>query len=145
MRPSSGPLIAAALVAGFINVASLVLPWFDIVGRPRSSIDILRSASALDVIEGSLKIVVVGAWLLAPILVAGAMLLGAAGRHKLAAALLLPVGLFTLFAVGAGLFIDEVGVVWGALLGLVSALLASILAIMVLMTPRSVQTASVQK
>ena len=145
MRPSSGQLIAGALAAGFINVASLVLPWFDIVGRPRSSIDILRSASALDVIEGGLKIIVVGAWLLAPILVAGAMLLGAAGRHKIAAALLLPVGFFTLFAVGAGLFIDEIGVVWGAFLGLVSALLASILAIMVLMSPRSVQTVSVQQ
>lgn len=139
MRLSSGPLIAGALAAGFINVASLVLPWFDVVGRPRSSIDILRSASALDVIEGGLKIVVVGAWLLAPVLVAGAMLFGAAGRHKLAAVLLLPVGIFTLFAVGAGLVIDEIGVVWGALLGLVSAILASILAIMVLMSSRPAQ------
>ncbi len=141
MRVSSGPLVAGALAAGFINVASLVLPWFDVVGRPRSSIDILRSASALDVLEGVLKFIVVGAWLLAPLLVAGAMLLGASGRHKLAAVLLLPVGISTMFAVGAGVFIDEIGVVWGAFLGLVSALCASILAIMVLMSSRVVQTA----
>ena len=128
----SGPLIAVALAAGFVTVVSLVLPWFDILGAQRSSIDILRSASALDVIEGSLAVVVIGGWLLAPVLVSIAMFVAASGRHSIAALLLLPVGLATIVVVGAGLFVDEIGLVWGAFVGLIAALVASGLALVVL-------------
>ena len=133
---STGPLIAAGLVAGFFTVISLVLPWFDILGRNRSSIDIVRSASVLDVIEGAVKVLVIAGWLLAPVLVSAAMFLAASGRHRIAAFLLLPVGLVTVLVVGAGLVVDEVGLAWGAFVGLISAIAASILAIMVLVSPR---------
>ena len=135
-RLSTGPLITGGLVAGFLTVISLVLPWFDILGRERSSIDILRSASVLDVIEGGLKVVVISGWLLAPVVVSAAMLLAASGRHRTAALLLLPVGLITVLVVGAGFIVDEVGLAWGAFVGLLSALPASILAMMVLASPR---------
>ncbi len=134
--PSTGPTITAGLVAGFLAVTSLVLPWFDLLGRERSSIDILRSASALDVLEGSVKVVVIGGWLLAPISVSAAMLLAASGRHRISAMLLLPVGAITILIVGASFFVDEVELAWGAFIGLLSALTASILAIMVLTRPR---------
>lgn len=136
----TGPLIAAGLVAGFFTVVSLVLPWFDILGRDRSSIDILRSASVLDVIEGAVLVVVIAGWLLAPILVSAAMLFAAAGRHRISALLLLPVGLVTVLVVGAGAVIYEVGLAWGAFVGALSAIVASILAIMVLVGVR--QTSS---
>ena len=88
-RLSSGPLITGGLIAGFLTVVTLVLPWFEILGRQRSSIDILRSASVLDVIEGPVKVAVIAGWLLAPVFVSGAMLLAASGRHRIAALLLL--------------------------------------------------------
>ncbi len=135
-RLSSGPLITLALISGFLTVVSLVLPWFDVLGRQRSSIDIVRSAGVLDVIEGAVKVLVILGWFLAPILVSGAMLLAAAGRHRTAAILLLPVGLVTVGVVGIGAFVDELELVWGAFIGLAAALVASILAIMVLVTPR---------
>ena len=135
-RFSTGPLITGGLVAGFFTVLSLVLPWFDILGRERSSIDILRSASVLAVIEGSLKVAVIFGWLLAPVPVSAAMFLAASGRHRMAAVLLLPVGAMTMLVVGASLVVDEIGLAWGAFVGLGSALAAFILAVMVLLSPR---------
>ena len=89
----------------------------------------------LDVIEGAVKVVVFAGWLLAPVLVSVAMFLAASGRHRSSAVLLLPVGLVTVIVVGAGFVVDEVGLAWGAYVGLVSAIAATILAIMVLVTP----------
>ena len=104
----TGPRIAAALGAGFLAVVSLVLPWFDILGRQRSSIDIVRSASALDVLEGGALVAVLAGWLLAPILVSIALFAGAAGRHRLAAGLLTPVGVALLAQhVGSHLRADQ--------------------------------------
>ncbi len=133
-RMSSGPLISGGLVAGFGAVVSLVLPWFDVVGRKRSSIDILRSASALDVIDGWLRLAVIAAWLLLPVVLTGAIFLGAAGRHKVAAGTLLPIGLVTLLVAVIGLIVDEVSLAWGAVFGTMCALCASALAMMVLLT-----------
>lgn len=116
---------------------SLVLPWFTISGRSRSSADLLSSASALDVIDGGVKVVVIGGWLLAPVLVATAMLFAAAGRHRLAAVLLSPVVVLTLLVAGIGLVVDAVDLAWGAFFGAVFALVASVCAIMVLVTPRT--------
>ena len=136
-RLFSGPLITGGLIAGFLTVTTLVLPWFDILGRQRSSIDILRSASVLDVIEGPVKVAVIAGWLLAPILVSAAMLLAASGRHRIAAALLLPVGIVTMLIVGAGFVRDEVDLAWGAFVGLTTAAVASALAVLVLVAPKS--------
>lgn len=131
-RLTSGQRIAGGLVAGFITVLTLVLPWFDVLGRQRSSIDIIRSASILDVIEGWVRVLVIIGWLLAPILVSIAMFVAAAGKHRTSAILLLPVGLTTVLIVGAGLVISEVDLAWGAFVGLLSAICTSILAIMVI-------------
>ncbi len=114
-----------------------MLPWFTIAGKSRSSVDLLSSASALDVIEGGVKVAVIGGWLLAPVLVAAAMLLAASGRHRLAAGLLVPVVASTLLVVAIGFAVDAVDLAWGALIGAVFALLASACAIMVLVTPRT--------
>jgi hypothetical protein len=135
-RPRSGHLITAALGAGFLTVVSLVLPWFDLLGKKRSSIDILRSASALDVIDGFVKVVVLAGWLLAPVLVAMAMPIAASGRHRAAAALLVPVGVGVLAAALFGALVDDIDLVWGAIFGAVFAATASVFAIMVLVAPR---------
>jgi len=133
---STGPTVAAALGAGFLAVLSLVFPWFEILGKKRSSIDLISSASALDVIEGGLKVLVIAGWLLAPILVASAMLLGAAGRHVFSAILLLPIGVLLLAVFVLGVVVDEIGIAWGAIFGGVFAALATFFAMMVLVMSR---------
>jgi hypothetical protein len=135
-RLLSGHLITVALSAGFLTVISLVLPWFDLLGKQRSSIDILSSASALDVIDGFLKVVVVAGWLLAPVLVAIAMPLAASGRHRAAAALLVPVGIVVFAAALFGALVDDIDIVWGAIFGAVCAAMASVFAIMVFVAHR---------
>ena len=81
-RPGSGTLISGGLVAGFGTVVSLVLPWFDLLGQERSSVDLLRSASALEVIDGGVRIAVIAGWLLMPVLLTVAIFLGAARRYR---------------------------------------------------------------
>lgn len=136
-RRDSGRLVAAGLGAGFVATVSLVLPWFTIGERSRSSIDLLGSASALDVIEGGVKVAVIGGWLLAPVFVAVAMLVAASGRHRLAAGLLAPVALLTVAVVVIGGLVDAIALAWGAFVGLVFAVIASACAIMVLVTRRT--------
>ena len=97
----------------------------------------LSSASALDVIEGWVKIAVIGCWLLAPILVAVAMLVAASGRHRASAVILSPVVLATLVVAVIGLLVEDITLAWGALFGLAFAVLASVCAIMVLVTAGS--------
>ena len=135
-RLRSGHLITVALTAGFLAVISLVLPWFDLLGKQRSSIDILSSASALDVIDGFVKVVVLAGWLLAPLLVAIAMPLAASGRHRAAAALLVPVGIVVFAAALFGALVDDIDIVWGAIFGAVFAATASVFAIMVFVASR---------
>ncbi len=97
----------------------------------------MSTASALDVIEGGVKVAVVGGWLLAPVFVAAAMLFAASGRHRLAAALLAPIVVLTLLVAGIGIAVDAVDLAWGAVFGSVFAVVASTCAIMVLVTPRT--------
>lgn len=136
MRGRSGPLIAAALAFGFLSVVSLVLPWFDLLGKERSSIDLVSSASALDVIDGGVKVLVLLGWFLAPLLVSVAMFLAASGRHRFAAALLVPIGVVMVAVFVAGVAVDDIGIAWGAIFGVVFAALATVFAIMVLATPK---------
>jgi len=142
VKKSSGLFIALALGAGFLAVLSLALPWFDVVGKARSSVDILGSASTLNVLKGWRKVAVFSGWLLAPILVAAAMLLGAAGRHKFAAGLLIPVGIVVLAAFVIGVSVDAIDIVWGAIFGAVFAALATVFAIMVLVMAKETQPAA---
>ncbi len=139
MRGRSGLLIAFALIAGFLSVVSLVLPWFDLLGKERSSIDLVSSASALDVIDGGVKVLVLLGWFLAPLLVSVAMFLAAAGRHRFAAALLVPIGFVMVIVFVAGSAVDEIGIAWGAIFGVVFAGLSTVFAIMVLATPTMAQ------
>jgi len=136
-RFRSGPLVALALGAGFLATISLVLPWFTIAGRSRSSIDLVSSASALEVIEGPVKVAVIVCWLCAPLLVALAMLVAASGRHRAGALLLSPVTGILLLVVIIGTVVDDIRLAWGATFGLVFAAAASTCAIMVLVTSRT--------
>lgn len=87
-------------------------------------------------IDGWVKVAVIGGWLLAPVIVAAAMLVAASGRHRLGALLLVPVALVTLAVVLIGAVDDRIELAWGAGVGGAFAALASACAIMVVVTVR---------
>lgn len=126
----------AALALGVLSTLCLVLPWVRLGSRDRSSIDLIGSAGALDVIEGATKAIVVVLWFLLPVLVAAAMLALAAGRHRLLALLLVPLGPLIGLVVLVLLRVAGGVVVWGAWLSAAFAVGASASAIMVLVGTR---------
>lgn len=129
-------LLVAAIFGGFAAAVTLVFPWIRIGGRARSSIELIGSLGALDVIEGATKFAVVLAWLLTPVLVAAAMLLGASGRYRMSAALLAPLGLLLGGIVLLVFVVAGDTLAWGAYLTVVCAIAASIFALLVLVRLR---------
>jgi len=125
-----------ALLLGVLSTVCLVLPWVRVGSRDRSSIDLIGSAGALDIIEGATKAIVVLLWFLLPVLVAAAMLSLAAGRIRLLGWLLLPLGLILGAIVLLLLIVAGDVVVWGAWLSAAFAVGASASAIMVLVGQR---------
>jgi hypothetical protein len=73
----------ALLLAGGIGAAlSLLLPWLHLSGQDRSTIDIIGSAAALELLDGTTTWLVVVLWMSVPIAVAAGLLLWAAHRHR---------------------------------------------------------------
>lgn len=99
----------ALLLAGGIGAAlSLLLPWLHLSGRDRSTIDIIGSAAALDLLEGSTRWIVVGLWMAVPVAVAAGLSLWALHRHRasrrlfvLASLLIAGCCLITVWALGS--------------------------------------------
>jgi hypothetical protein len=91
-RGLSGRWSLAALPPALLAVAGLLGPWVYSGSRGRSSIELIGSAGALDLIEGTTRFAVVIVWLLAPVLVAAAVLAAAAQRPRLSSSLVLPLG-----------------------------------------------------
>ncbi len=125
-----------ALLLGVLSTICLVLPWVRVGSRDRSSIDMIGSAGALDIIEGATKAIVVLLWFLLPVLVAAAMLSLAAGRIRLLGWLLVPLGLILGAIVLLLLIVAGDVVIWGAWLSAAFAVGASASAIMVLVGER---------
>lgn len=107
-------MTGAAVTAGFLTAATLVLPWFNVSGQARSSIDLISSAGALEIIEGGTRLLVVALWLGLPVLAAVSLFAFAARRFTLAAYLTFVVGLLVLGVVIVGGVVDVIGLAWGA-------------------------------
>ncbi len=138
---STGRLTALATASGAATAVSLVLPWLRIGSRNRSSIDLIGSAGALDVIDGSVRVAVVATWFLVPLLAAAAMLAGAAGRHRLASGLLVPLAPTLAGVVILGWAVAGDGLAWGAYLTAALALTTGGLATFLLWSNRRPSTA----
>lgn len=134
--PSRSFWTALAVGAGFLCACTLILPWFEIAGRGRSSFDLISSAGALEVIDGGIRLLVVSLWLVVPVLGAAALLLFASGRHGLAAVISLVVGVGVFGVLGVGLVVDGVTLAWGAVLAAIAAIGATVCAMMVLLPRR---------
>jgi hypothetical protein len=129
--------IVGALTAIFVAAASLALPWVAIGSSPgRSSIDLIGSANALDVVSGPTLALILGTWLAIPVAAAAALLLGASGRWTGAAVVVLVVSVLIELAALAIATSDVVGLAWGGLLGLVAAILATGAAILAIVGRR---------
>lgn len=113
-----------AVGAGLVTVAALLCPWARSGTVDRSSIELLGSASALDVLGDGERAAVVVGWFLVVVLVAGALVAAAWGRPSLGAVLALPIGpamAIAWWAVAA----SPLMVRWGAPMGTISGLTAS--------------------
>lgn len=140
VRNSRG-LLGIGVSTAALAAASLVLPWFELSGRPRSTIDVIGSAGALEVIAGSTKLLVVLGWLMLPLLAAAGMLLAASGRDRLAAAIILPIGPLVLSIVLIGLAAG-LSAAWGVWPAALSASVSLGCAIMVLVLIRRAESTS---
>lgn len=125
------PAVAAVGAAVF-----LLAPWAGSGRVDRSTLDLLTTASALDVWEGPGEILAVGTWYLVPVL--GAAALVAAGWHRpgFSAACALPIGPLMALA-WLAVVRSPFEARWGAVAGTVSGLAASASAGLLLLERRS--------
>ena len=121
---------------------SLVLPWFEVLGKPRSSIDIVASAGVLNVIDGGVQLLILAGWLVAPLLVSIAMFLAASGRHGRAALLLAPIGIVFVSVFIIGVFVDEIGIAWGVNFGAACGAITTVLSVVALVRTRAAEVGS---
>jgi hypothetical protein len=130
MRGRAIPGWAPAAVA-LVSVASLFAPWLRSGQRQRSSIELLDSASALRVLEGSREWLAVSAWVAIPVLTGFALVALAWGRERMSARLLLPVGPLLGLAF-LTVTTSPFSVLWGAFLGVSAGLATTSLASLIL-------------
>ena len=121
-----------AVGAGLITVGALLAPWARSGRVDRSSIELLASASALDLLSGTERVVLVGSWFLVTATVAGALVAVAWGRRRLAASLVVPLGPVMVLAAVA-VASSPFSLRWGAPMGSVSGLTATVAGALVLM------------
>ena len=121
-------LPATAAVA---SVSCLLAPWVRSGRVDRSTIDLLSSASALDVWDGREEMIALSAWYLLPLLAAGATIGAGWHRRRFSAACALPIGPLMALAWLAVVW-SPFDARWGAPLGTALGLTASILAGLVL-------------
>lgn len=119
MRTTAGHrvLMATAISASCLGLVSLLAPWVRVGAAGKSTIELIATAGALDVLTGWVKVIVVVVWASAPVLGGIALLVFASGRNRMGAVLLLVVGL--LLALPAALLVTTFrqGLAWGALAG----------------------------
>ena len=98
---------------GVAAACGLLLPWVTTGGRSRSTVELMSSASALDLLDGWTRILVVGGWMLVVVGAALGLLGVAWERPGVARIGLLAVGPAL---VGAALLIawSPLSIAWGA-------------------------------
>lgn len=126
----------APVAVALVSVASLFAPWLRSGQRQRSSIELLDSASALRVLEGSREWLAMSAWVAIPVLTGLALVAIAWGRAQVSAWLLLPVGPVLTLAF-LTVMTSPFALLWGAFLGVVAGLTTTLLASLILMAALS--------
>ncbi|MEM8922671.1 MAG: hypothetical protein AAGD35_04145 [Actinomycetota bacterium] len=129
--------LAGSLLSVFVAASSLALPWLAVgEARARSSIDLIGSVNALEVASGPVMALVLGAWLVVPLVAAGALVLGAAGRTTGAAVAVLVVSLLVESAIVAIASTEVISLAWGGVIGGVAAGFGAVLAVVSIVVSR---------
>lgn len=118
-------------VGAVASVLSLLAPWVRSGRVDRSTIDLLSSASALDVWSGGEEIVALSAWYLMPVLAAGAVIGVGWQRIRFSAWCAVPIGPLMTAAFAAVVW-SPFAVRWGAWLGIALGLTTSFFASLLL-------------
>jgi len=105
------------------------------LGRRRfSSLDLIGSASALDLIDGNRKQFVLAAWMVIPVLTAAGYVLAAVGRHRLLALPYLLMGPTYLAALQAVRSRPPLRPLWSLHLGVTAAVATTLIGVGLLLT-----------
>ncbi|MEQ8842435.1 MAG: hypothetical protein RIB98_15740 [Acidimicrobiales bacterium] len=124
---------------GVLAVLCLLAPWVRSGSVDRSTIDLLSSASALELWDGRDEAIALGAWFLLPVLAAAAALAAAWGHRRFSAWCVVPIGPLMAMAWLAVVW-SPFDARWGAWLGTMTGTAATTLAGSLLFT-RSTQAA----
>ena len=119
-----------------LAVVALLGPWAALGRRRFSSLDLISSASALELIDGRRKQLVLAAWMVIPALTAAGYVLAAIGRWRAWAwtlALTGPTYLVALLAIRAR---SPLRTLWALHLGVAAALATTAIALIVLRLSR---------
>ncbi|MEZ5245916.1 MAG: hypothetical protein R2707_12530 [Acidimicrobiales bacterium] len=122
-------------LAGVASVLCLLAPWARSGRVDRSTIDLLSSASALALWDGGEEYLALASWYLLPLLAAGAIVAAAWGRSRFSARCVVPIGPLMALA-WLAVVRSPFDARWGALLGTVLGLIATVLAGLLLMRTR---------
>jgi hypothetical protein len=119
-----------------LAAVSLLAPWARSGRVDRSTIDLLSSAGALDLLTGRAEVMALASWYLVPLLAAGGAIAAGWHRQRLTGGFVLPIGPLMGLAWLAVLR-SPLDTRWGAGLGVVAGLIASTLAGLLLMRPQN--------
>jgi len=125
-------LLGTALVSGLLAALSMVVPWARSGRVDRSMFQLISAASALDLLTGVEKLLVLAAAMAVTTSVAVALIAVAWSRFHLAAIALLVPGPIMLVAVVV-VARTPLTLGWGAIAGSVAAVFGSLSAILVLL------------
>lgn len=133
-RPRRAPRWSAGIslvgvVASTVAAAALLGPWVALGTRSFSSLDLISSASALELVQGRRKTMVLVGWMVVPTLTAAGYVLAALGRRRLLAAALAPIG-----PVYAAILVtlesrSPLQILWGLRLGTAAGAIATVAAL----------------
>jgi len=123
-------------VAAVASVLCLLAPWVRSGHVDRSTIDLLSSASALQLWDGRQEFIALSAWYVLPVLAAASVLLAGWRRIRFSAGFALPIGPLMVAAWAAVLW-SPFALRWGAWLGMVLGLTTSFFATLLLIQGRN--------
>jgi hypothetical protein len=110
------------MVTSTLAVVALLGPWAALGSRRFTSLDLISSASALELIDGRRKQLVLAAWMVIPALAAAGYVLAAVGRRRLLPwtfVLMGPTYVFALLTIRSQSLLRTL---WGLHLGVAAAL-----------------------
>lgn len=125
----------AGLATSTLAVAALLGPWAALGSRRFTSLDLISSASALDLIDGRRKQLVLAAWMVVPALVAAGYVLAALRRWLLLAPAFIALGPTYAAALVALRSRSTLRTLWGLHMGVAAAAATTIVGV-ALLVPR---------